>query len=263
MRLGDLCPDLALTEAKLDGRTDVLLRARIIDHRLVMPRGGHLDIPCDFVVGAEPVCKERAVGRSGTSLDAAVRDAVACGQKRCGELRIADGERPFVFFGFRQHVIFPAGNGLSELCRDFRLVLRDVRVLPRIGRHVEQFARMIEPVALRTDADAAPLVREDHAVRPASGLSEKKRFETDPVERLGTHDGNAGRVRQCREQVDRTGDLRDLRARLDMPGPPNDKGDADAALIGRAFASFHAAVPSPAIGPVVTEIDYDGLLGHL
>ena len=45
--------------------------------------------------------------------------------------------------------------------------------------------------------------------------------------------------------------------------PANKKRGPQSAFVDRAFASFHAAVPPPAIRPVVTEINDDSIAGDL
>ena len=263
MRVGQLRPDITLAELQLDRRADILPRSRVVNQGLVIATAGHLDIPGDFVVGIYPVREEGTVGRFAAAPNVTIADAVAGGQYRRGKIGIADREGPVILWGFGQYLLLPACNLISEPGCYLGFVLRNIAVLPRVGLHIEQLALIIEPISLGSDADTASLMRENHTVRPFSGLLQKKRLEAGPIERLVADDWDLRYVGQGREKVDCAGNLRYYRAGLDSAGPTNHTGHTDAALVGRAFSPFHAIVPPPTVRAVVAEIDNDCFFGKL
>ena len=262
MGLGHLGADAAVAECQFEGRAHVLGGARVVDGGLVAAGGGHVDVPRHPVVGARPVREERAVGRLGASLDAAVRHAVAGRQQRDGPLAVPHGERPVVLAEFAQHLFLPAFDGLRQPAGHVGVVLGDVAVLAGVGHHVIQMSRCVEAMLLRADARSAAPITEDEAVGPVAGLAHEQRTQADAVERLGAGAVDARQVGQRGQQVDGAGNLRHEGARLDVPRPADEARRPDAALVGRAFPALHAGVPPPAVRAIVAEVDDDGVVGQ-
>src|SRR6476660_6645572 len=79
---GDFGFDAGAVERELDGGANVCRGAGVIDGRFIAAVAADIDVPSDFVVGAGPVGKVRAVGGAVAALDCAVGDAVARRQRR-------------------------------------------------------------------------------------------------------------------------------------------------------------------------------------
>ncbi len=85
-------------------------------------------------------------------------------------------------------------------------------------------------------------------------------LQAPPVQRLVSRHWDTREIGQGRPQVDGSGDLRHPPSRCDVSRPSDEHGDAQTALVERSLAPLHAAVPTPTVRAVVTEIDDDGVL---
>lgn len=138
-----------------------------------------------------------------------------------------------------------------------------VVVLTRVDDHVIELAFMIEPITLSAYAHAASPVGEDHPVRPIAPSPQQNRLEAHTIKGFFRGEPDSCQVGQGRQQIDGGGNLPDSHPRLDVPRPANQKGNSDAAFIGRSFAPLHVSVPAPAVRAIVAEVNDNGVVGQL
>ena len=220
--------------------------------------------PRSSCLPAPPVDEVRAVGGRGAAPDAARGHAVAGGQRRHGELAVADRKRPVVRAG-PAHFLLPAGDRLGQL----------VRRPPAAAAEMSRAGRGRPPCRTAPVASSRYSVRRCAAgfgrrscgspaqvVRPSTPAARRQSLSAAPEQRreVGPSsgfrcDGNAGQARSAWAAGRSRRRSADAWSAADAARPADEARHAHAAFVGRALAALHAAVPAPAVRAVVGEID--------
>ena len=243
-----------------------------------------VDVPGDAVIGGLPIHEVRRVRRVAAPLDAAVRHAIACGQRTPRKLRVTHGKPTVVgdhivvglAFIFPlvarrlthrrrsdpEHIFAPSQDSGGQFFGDGGLLGGDVLRLTRIGDHVEEHPATVEPVGLRTCADLAVLVVKDNAPGQRRRGAEQQGGEVDTVEGLGADPRHPSKRGERGQEIDRARNVANHRTRFDLPRPTHEERRTHAAFIDGALAPLHTAGPTKTVGTIVGEINHDGVFAE-
>ena len=199
--------------------------------------------------------------------DTAVCGAVAGGKVRGLVFGMADRKRPVVLVRqLGQDLGYPGSSDGGEPGGRLGPLRGDIVPLARVGGDVEQAAFVVEAVLLASDAGAPAPVVDEMPVGPSAGCPGaglEQRLQARAVDRMGRFGRDSGQVGESRQDVDGGRYPVDVDAGLDRPRPAHEQGRPHAALVGRSLAALHAAVPAPAVGAVVRQVDDDRVVGEV